>query len=45
MSMDIDEDITERVINYTRVLYKLACEINRKRCGYEVAESKIRRRI
>ena len=26
--MDIDEDITERVINYTRELDKLACEIN-----------------
>ena len=26
--MDIDEDITERVINYTRELHKLACEIN-----------------
>ena len=27
-TMDIDEDITERVINYTRELHKLACEIN-----------------
>ena len=26
--MDIDEDITERVINYTRELHKLACKIN-----------------